>query len=208
MRFLKRSAVVLAAVVTLIVAGPAPAQVKGDKYKEARDLVRRARTLLGDFVTENPESDDAHFARLQLAALENFFKTDVPVVPVTLDDPVTWRVIRVENRESDTKVTLEIENHSESGAGRFPHFNAYPLVLIANKKVYAMKKGEVPVPAGAQIYYDFWTLQPASAITLDVYFDALDEGILEGMVKYAANDRKEKAARFSLMNVNQNRSEE
>jgi hypothetical protein len=203
-RFIKRSAVVLAVVATFVAAGSALAQGQGDQYKEARDLVRRARTLLGDFVRDNPESDDAHFARLQLAALENFFKTDVSVVPVTLDDPVTWRVVHVENREADTKITLEIENPSESDQRRFAHFNAYPLVLIANKKVYAMKKGEVRVPAGAQIYYDYWLLQPASAITLDVYFDALDEGILEGMVKYAANDRGEKAARLSLMNVNQN----
>jgi hypothetical protein len=206
-KFVKRRVIVLAVLASLVVTGSAQSQAKSDKYKEARDLIRRARTLLGDFVNENPKSDDAHFARVQLAALENIFKTDVPVVPVTLHDAVTWRVVRVENRDADTKVTLEIENPNDTNEQIFAHFNASPLVLIANKKVYAMKKGEVRLPAGAQVYYsDAWKLQPASAITLDLHFDALDEGVLEGMVKYAS-DRGEKAARFSLMNVNQNPSE-
>src|SRR5215213_2575953 len=113
-RFVKRAVAVLMLVASVVVTGSAQAQAKPDKYKEARDLIRRARSLLGDFINENPKSGDAHFARLQLAALENIFKTDVPVVPVTLDDPVTWRVVRVENRDADTKVTLEIENPSES----------------------------------------------------------------------------------------------
>ncbi len=207
MKFIKHAVAVLV-VAGFVATGSAQAQAKSDKYKEARDFIRRARSLLGDFVNENPKGEDAHFARLQLAALENIFKTDVPVVPVTLNDPVTWRVVRVENRDADTKVTLEIENPSESEERRFSHFNAYPLVLIANKKVYAMKKGEVRLPSGAQIDYDYWLLQPTSAITLDLYFDALDEGVLEGMIKYAANNRDEKAARFSLMNVNQNPPQE
>ena len=208
MNFVTRGVAVLAIAASFFATGSAAAQAKGDKYKEARDLIRRARTLLGDYVKENAKSADAHFARLQLAALENIFKTDVPIVPVALHDEVTWRVVRVENRDADTKVTLEIENPNESQAQRFPHLNKYPLVLIANKKVYAMKKGEVALPDGAQEYYSFWTLQPASAITMDLYFDALDEGVLEGMVKYAANDRGEKPARFSLMNVNQNPAED
>ena len=203
MRFVKRGVVVLAVLASLIVTGSTQAQPKTDKYKEARDLIRRARTLLSDFVNENPKSDDAHFARMQLAALENIFKTDVAVVPVTLHDAVTWRVIHVENRDADTKITLEIENPNDTNEQIFDHFNAAPLVLIANKKVYAMKKGEVRLPAGVQVYYNTWKLQPASAITLDIHFDALDEGVLDGMVKYAS-DRGEKAARFSLMNVNQN----
>jgi type II secretory pathway pseudopilin PulG len=206
-RFIKRAVVVLI-IASLAATGSVQAQAKADKYKEARDLIRRARSLLGDFVNENPKSEDAHFARLQLAALENIFKTDVPVVPVTLNDAVTWRVVRVENRDADTKVTLEIENPDESNEQQFAHFNAYPLVLIANKKVYAMKKGEVRLPAGAQIHYDYWRLQPTSVITLDLHFDALDEGVVEGMIKYAADDRREKAARFSLMNVNQNPRQE
>jgi hypothetical protein len=208
MRFVQRGVVVLAVLASLAVTGSAQAQAKADKYREARDLIRRARTLLGDFVNENPKSEDAHFARMQLAALENIFKTDVSVVPVTLHDTVTWRVVRVENRDADTKVTLEIENPSDSYAQSFAHFNASPLVLIANKKVYVMKKREVGRPAGVQVdYNDTWKLQPTSTIMLDLYFDALDEGVLEGMVKYASDNRGEKAARFSLMNVNQNRSE-
>ena len=203
MRFVKRGIVVLALLASFVVTASAQAQTKVDKYKEARDLIRRARTLLSDFVNENPKAEDAHFARVQLAALANIFKTDVPVVPVTLNDPVTWRVIRVETRDADTKVTLEIENPSDNNERDFAQFNASPLVLIANKKVYAMKKGEVRRPAGVQAssgYY--WKLQPASTITLDLYFDTLDEGALEGMTKYAS-DHGEKAARFSLMNVNQ-----
>lgn len=207
MNVVTRGVAVLAIVASFFAAGPAAAQAKGDKYKEARDLIRRARTLLGDFVTENPKSNDAHFARLQLAALENIFKTDVPIVPVALHDEVTWRVVRVQNRDADTKVTLEIENPAESEQ-QFPHVNEFPLVLIANKKVYAMKKGEVALPDGAQVYYAFWKLQPASAITVDLYFDALDEGVLEGMVKYATDRYDEKPARFSLMNVNQNPAED
>lgn len=205
MKFVKCGIVVLAVLASFVVTGSAHAQAKADKYKEARDLIRRARTLLSDFVNENPKSEDAHFARLQLAALENIFKTDVPVVPVTLHDPVTWRVVRVENRDADTKVTIEIENPSDSNERDFAHFNSSPLVLIANKKVYAMKKGEVRLPAGAQVggNNNYWMLQPTSAITLDLHFDALDDGVLEGMVKYAS-DQGEKAARFSLMNVNQN----
>ena len=209
MRFVERRIVVLAVLISLIVTGSVQAQAKADKYKEARDLIRRARTLMGDFVNENPKSEDAHFARVQLAALENIFKTDVSVVPVTLAGEVTWRVIRVENRDADTRVTLEIENPSDSSEQRFVQFNASPLVLIANKKVYAMKKGEVRLPGGVEVEYnhDYWKLQPTSTITLDLYFDALDEGVLEGMVKYAWDGRGEKAARFSLMNVNQNPSE-
>jgi len=206
-RFINRGFVVLAMLASLGVAGWAEAQGKADKYKEARDLIRRARTLLGDFINENPKGEDAHFARLQLAALENIFKTDVPVVPVTLHGPVTWRIVRVENRDADTKVTLEIENPSDSNEQDFTNFNSAPLVLIANKKVYAMKKAEVRLPAGVQLYYDSWRLQPASAITLDLHFDALDEGVLEGMVKYARDGSGEKAARFSLLNVSQNPSE-
>jgi len=206
MRFVKSRVVVLAVLVSLIVTGSAQAQARADKYKEARDLIRRARTLLGDFVNENPKSEDAHFARVQLAALENIFKTDVPVVPVTLADPVTWRVVHVENRDADTKVTLEIENPSDGREQSFAHFNSSPLVLIANKKVYGMKKSEVQLPAGVQVdgNNNYWKLQPTSKTTLDVYFDALDEGVLEGMVKYAWDNHGEKAARFSLMNVNQN----
>ena len=206
MRFVKRTVVVLVVLASLVLTVSAQAQAKADKYKEARDLIRRARTLLSDFVNENPKSEDAHFARVQLAALENIFKTDVPVVPVTLADPVTWRVVRVENRDADTKITLEIENPNDSREQDFAHFNASPLVLIANKKVYAMKKGEVRLPAGAQVggNNNYWKLQPTSAITLDVHFDALDEGVLEGMVKYAWDGNGEKAARFSLLNVNQN----
>jgi len=202
MRFVTRRVIVLA-LMTGFMTGSEHAQATADKYKEARDLIRRARTLLGDFIQENPTSEDAHFARIQLAALENIFKTDVPVVPVTLNNPVTWRVVRVESRDSDTKVTMEIENPSQDTEQGFSDFNAYPLVLIANKKVYAMKKGEVRVPAGARVFYGGWLLQPTSAITLDLYFDALDEGVVEGMVKYAADNRSEKAARFSLMNIHQ-----
>jgi hypothetical protein len=208
MRFIKPGVIVLAVLASFVVTGSAQAQAKADKYKEARDLIRRARALLGDFVNENPKSEDAHFARLQLAALESIFKTDVPIVPVTFADPLTWRVVRVENRDADTKVTLEIENPSDSREQRFVQFNASPLVLIANKKVYAMKKGEVQLPAGVKVEYSrYWKLQPTSAITLDLYFDALDEGALEGIVKYASDNHGEKAARFSLMNVNQNPSE-
>ena len=43
----------------------------------------------------------------QLAALENIFKSDVAMVPTILRDPVTWRVVRVETREFDTKITVE-----------------------------------------------------------------------------------------------------
>lgn len=147
MRFVMRSVVLLAILASLTVTGSAQAQAKADKYKEARDLIRRARTLLSDFVNENPKSEDAYFARVQLAALENIFKTDVPVVPVPLQEAVTWRVVHVENRDADTKVTLEIENANDSQQQLFLHFNASPLVLIANKKVYARTPRSSPAIA-------------------------------------------------------------
>lgn len=49
MRLIKRGAVILAVTASVVVTGSAWAQSKGDKYKEARDLVRSAKTLLSDF---------------------------------------------------------------------------------------------------------------------------------------------------------------
>lgn len=175
-----------------------------DKYKEAKNLIRRARTLLSDFLQDQPGGEDAHFARLQLRALENIFKTDVPVVPVKLDDAIVWRVLRVETTDAHTKVTLEIENSSPSDVQYFYHFNARPLVMLANKKVYAMKTTPIKRPSVVTARSDeTWNLEPTQAIALDLYFDALDEGVTEGMIKYATGTRSTPAG-FSLVNTNQN----
>jgi hypothetical protein len=174
------------------------------KYAEAKDLIRRARVLLTDVVRENPGTGDAYYARLQAGALENIFKTDVPVPPVALEDPIVWRVLRVEPTEAYTKVTVEIENTSEDGAAQFYTFERYPLILVADRSVYLMKKNALERPSNVDSYGDDrWSLQPTQAIKLDLYFDALDRGALEGMLKYAHDAFREKPARFSRMNVHQ-----
>jgi hypothetical protein len=205
-----RHAVLVLAISIVIHAAPAIAQSKtakpttANRYQEAKDLIRRARSLLKDFVAQNPGGEDAYFARVQLAALENIFRTDAPVVPVMLSHAVQWRVVRVDVADAHTKVTLEIENTSAEEEGRFSAFDKYPLTLVANKKVYAMKKGGLKRPAGVEIDpSDRWILQPTQAITVDLYFDALDEGAIDGLIKYIDLYRDEKPARFSLMNVNQ-----
>jgi hypothetical protein len=218
---MKRSAIgcVVVLVITWISIGGAPlhAQTKtrsdgakptADKYKEAREHIKSATTLLSDFIAENPKSGDAYFAKMQLAALRNIFKTDIPVLPVAFRETLTWRVVGVTSRESDTKITFEVENSSDSAAAKFPEFNSFPLVMVANKKVYSMKKGSVRLPAGAKAIEDTWhgwnswELQPSQAVTVEVYFDALDEGATEGLIKYV-DSKDEQPARFSMMNVTQ-----
>lgn len=181
----------------------APATVT--KYDEARDHIRRAKTLLGDVVREHPGTANAHFARLQAAALENIFTNDVPVAPVELADPIYWRVMRVETAEAYTKVTVEIENTSPTNVNCFHVFDHSPLVLVADRKVYAMKKNGLARPGNVQQCYgdERWGLQPTQALTLDVYFDALDPGTIDGMLKYASEHFREKPALFSLVNLNQ-----
>lgn len=176
------------------------------KYDQARDHIRRAKTLLGDVVRESPGTADSHFARLQAAALENIFKTDLPIVPVVLDGPISWRVIHVETTESYTKVTAEIENTSGSDSACFAIFDKYPLVLVADKTVYAMKKNAIerpPTVEPCRYTDDRWSLQPTQAITLDLHFDTLDRGAIDGMMKYADDSFREQPALFSLMNVHQ-----
>jgi hypothetical protein len=188
-----------------------PLPVPKTKYDEARDLIRHAKVLLGDVVRESPGTADSYFARLQAAALEDIFKTDVPVTPVILADPIYWRVIRVETTESYTKATVEIENTNESNSTCFYIFDKHPLVLVANKKVYRMKKNAIEPPANVtQCAYsdDRWALQPTQAITLDLYFDALDGGTVDGMLKYADDQFREQPALFSLMNVHQSAAPE
>lgn len=180
--------------------------VSATKYEEAKDHIRRAKILLGDVVRESPGTADSHFARLQAAALENIFKTDVPIAPVVLDGPISWRVIRVETTESYTKVTAEIENTNESNSACFAIFDKHPLVLVADKNVYAMKKNAIerpPTVEQCRYDYDRWSLQPTQAITLDLHFDTLDRGTIDGMLKYADDSFREQPALFSLMNVHQ-----
>lgn len=180
---------------------------KADKYKEARDHIRKARTLLSDFVTENPGGADGYFARLQLAALEDIFKTDVPVVPVKLNEHIQWRIVRVETSEDRTKISVEIEN-PDTESHHFPALDMFPLVMMANKKPYAMKKTGIKRPAAVGVtqgYESRWILQPTQATIFDIYFDALDKGVLSGLVKFVGDSYELQAvpAQFSLMNVNQ-----
>jgi hypothetical protein len=193
--------------------GAAASQTGGnsvDKYKEARDLIRRARTLLSEVVKDNPGMDDAYFARLQLAALQNIFKTDIPVVPVSLNKSIVWRVIRVQVRESDTKITVEIENTDAGRQQMLYDFNEYPLLVVADKKIYEMKKMRIKPPAGVQAISSpgdgsrVWQLQPTQAVVVDLYFDELDDGVVQGVVKYTDDHRADSPAAFSLLNVNQN----
>ena len=180
-----------------------PAPVK--KYEEAKDYIRRAKLLLGDVVRDNPGTPDAYHARLQAAALENIFATDVPVAPVVLADPVSWRVLRVATTEAYTKVTVEVENPSQDRAHCFHIFDHHPLVLLAGKRAYAMKRNAIERPANVGECYgnERWSLQPTQAITIDVYFDAIEDGTVDGMLKYANDDFREQPAVFSLLNVNQ-----
>jgi hypothetical protein len=198
-----RKAVMVLVISVLVHLTPAVAQ-PASKYQQAKELIRRARALLKEFVADNPGGEDGYFARLQLAALENIFRTDVPIAPVKLSDAVVWRVVGVDVGDAYSKVTLEIENTSDDEEGRVSAFDKYPLTLVAGKKVYAMKKGGLEQPAGVELDpSDRWVLQPTQSITVDVYFDALDEGTLNGIVKYVDLYRRETPAHFSLMNVNQ-----
>jgi hypothetical protein len=185
---------------------PSKLSVPATKYDEAKDLIRRAKGLLSDAARESPGTADSHFARLQAAALENIFRTDVPVVPVPLAEPIQWRIVHVDPTESYTKVAVEIENTNESDSACFSVFDKHPLVLVSNRKVYAMKKDAIARPSNvAPCPYtdDRWLLQPTQAITLDVYFDSLDRGAVDGMLKYENDGFREKPALFSLMNVHQ-----
>jgi hypothetical protein len=175
------------------------------KYEEAKDHIRRAKLLLGDVVRDHPGTPDAYHARLQAAALENIFTTDVPVAPVVLQDPVSWRILRVATTEAYTKVTVEVENPSQDQAHCFSIFDHHPLVLLADKRVYAMKKNAIERPANVGECWgnDKWALQPTQAITIDVYFDALETGTVDGMLKYANDHFREQPAVFSLLNVHQ-----
>ncbi|HEX6096897.1 MAG TPA: hypothetical protein VF432_11280 [Thermoanaerobaculia bacterium] len=72
-----------------------------------------------------------------------------------------------------------------------------------------MKTGRLKRPAGVEIAAGSgWVLQPTQAVTVDVYFDALDDGAIDGLVKYVDLYRREQPARFSLMNVNQRAADE
>lgn len=176
------------------------------KYDEAKDHIRRAKSLLGDVARESAGTANAHYAGLQAAALENIFANDVPVAPVMLTDPVYWRVLRVETTEAYTKVGVEIENTSPTRVSCFHVFDQSPVVLVADRKVYAMKKNAaIARPANVEECYgdDRWALQPTQAITLDLYFDTLDRGTIDGMLKYASEHFREEPARFSLVNTNQ-----
>jgi hypothetical protein len=180
--------------------------VPATKYDEAKDLIRRAKVLLSDVARESPQTADSHFARLQAAALETIFRTDVPVVPVPLAEPIHWRILHVDTTESYTKVAVEIENTNESESACFSVFDKHPLVLVANRKVYAMKKDAIARPSNVEpcpYTDDRWLLQPTQAVTLDVYFDSLDRGAVEGMLKYVNDGFREKPALFSLVNVHQ-----
>lgn len=62
-RFVKHAIVAFGLVVCFVLTGSAQIQPTANKYKEARDLIRCARTLLSDFVKEDVGSD-AYFARM------------------------------------------------------------------------------------------------------------------------------------------------
>jgi hypothetical protein len=215
---MKRTILALLVIGTLVAAGigvtevrhrvltwmPGRKEHKTGKYAEARDHILRARTLLGQFVRDEPGTPDAYFARLQAAALDDIFKTDVPVTPVVLDAPIFWRVLRLQTTDSYTKVTVQIENKDESRAANFYMFDRYPLALVANKIVYRMKKNPIERPPNVEAYgSDAWSLQPTQAITIDVYFEPLERGVVTGMLKYVDDAFHEEPARFSLVNVHQ-----
>ena len=104
------------------------------------------------------------------------------------------------------ETALEIENTSEGESRCFAVFDKHPLVLVAQKKVYAMKKNAIERPSNVeQCRYtdDQWALQPTQAMTIDLFFDALDRGTVDGMLKYADDQFREQPALFSLMNVHQ-----
>ncbi len=209
------NSILICLVIILLPASQLWAQAKGgtsaakqppDKYNDAKNHVKQAISLLRQYLAENPSNDNVYFARLQLAALQSIFKTDESIAPVALRGPITWRVITVANRDSDTKITLEIENSSEAEA-KMESFNVAPLIIVANRTTYVMKKGNIPAPRNVGVdelgwCTQCWVLQPSQAARIDVYFEALDEGVTEGLVKRAKSS-DEKPARFNLLNVNQ-----
>lgn len=174
------------------------------RYDEAKELIRRATLLLRDVARDNPGTGDAYYARIQLGVLENIFKTDIPIAPVPLDDAIVWRVVQVQRTEAHTKITIEIENTNATRAETFVPFDRSPVIIVAHRSVYRMKNTPIERPAGVELYYgERWLLQPTQAIKLDLYFDALDQSVVDGMVKRAEASSREQPARFSLVNVHQ-----
>lgn len=216
---MKRAVLALLIVFTLTAAGIGVIDVKDrvltwssggsdnhytGKYGEARAHILRARSLLGEYIRDEPGTPDAYFARLQVAALDDIFKTDVPVTPVKLEEAIVWRVLRLQTTDSYTKVTIEIHNTEENRSQHFYIFDLHPVVLVANHIVYRMKKTTIERPANVEAYYNgSWLLQPTQTVTTDVYFEPLERGSVNGMVKYVDDNFRAESARFSLMNVNQ-----
>ena len=185
---------------------PPPKPKSGDKYREAIDNINSARALLRAFVSENPAAGDAYSANLQLKALDNLIVTDIPIAPVPFFQDLTWRILTIDPQAAYTKVKIEIHNTNEQSQRGFSRFDQYPLSLMANSKFYAMKKESTVFPPSLIQDGSYLDLQGGQALTIDVYFDALDSGVTEGEIKYQIGN-SQTPVKFSLLNTNQRPAE-
>jgi len=127
------------------------------------------------------------------------------VMPVHLENDVEWRILSVETTDSYTKVTIEFQNTNTTRDTTFHWFDHSPLTLLANGRPYEMLTDSLKLPdrtieANDGNNYDC-VLVGGQRVTADVYFEALDPGVTDGIIKYSYNSHDDVTAiHFSLLN--------